>query len=531
MQNLDFVVDDRVGIATLDMPDRPFNVFSEDMIDELIELTEEIERRASELDGVVITSGKSAFMAGADLPMVQGYTTLRHHASHDEIRASFSRLTHALRRLEKVPVTTVAAVNGLALGGGLELAMACHYRVVVDQPTPCLGLPEILLGLLPGAGGTQRLPRLTSPAFAAKVLLDGAPVTPAVALDAGLVHKIVKVDELIEVAVELARNASPGAPWDREKWSQPSDDQEILEGDDAFDRLCGLGWARSDVVHLYPAFGAIARCLLDGFQLPFDQGMNVEIENFLGLMLNHVAGNMVRTSFISKTAAAKVAAAECHAPTKELPSTITLAGLSELPKKIARLEIASGQSAISLCRHPSQIETSTAVRYAGNFSSIEGVEISGPENGQALALANKLRLTPVVTKDGKSLLTQLLNATSDWTNASGLGPDQLASIAAETDLYDLFERAGVVLSEPTERFSAARAKGLELLLHIASTASDCLNIGDISQPESVDVLAVFAAGFPAWTGGPLSFLDTVARGDIEDSPELPTPRSAPHYLI
>jgi len=531
MENLDFIVDDRIGIATLDMPSRPFNVFSEDMIDELIELTKEIENRATELDGVVVTSSKNAFMAGADLPMVQGYTTLRHTSSHDEIRASFSRLTYALRQFEKVPVTTVAAINGLALGGGLELAMACHYRVVVDQPHPCLGLPEILLGLLPGAGGTQRLPRLTSPAFAAKVLLDGSPVTPASALENGLVHKVVAIDALIEVATSMARSEAPGAPWDQEGWIRPNDTEQILKGDDAFDKLCQLGWARNEVLHLYPAFGAIARCLLDGFHLPFEDGMTVEIENFLGLMLDHVAGNMVRTSFISKTAAAKVAAAEVGNTGTQLPTTIALKGITELPAEIARLYITSGQSEITLCRHPAQSETSTTIRFAGDYNSLEGVEISGPKDGQALTLANKLRLTPTISQSGTSPLTQLLNAAADWCGASGLSAPQLTAMANDSGLFDLLDRAGVHLSESAEHFPEARSKGLELLKHVACVAADSLQKGHVSQPESMDVLGVFAAGYPAWTGGPLSFLDTLYHGDITIDSGVPIGVTLPYYPI
>ena len=142
--------DDGIAVALIDMPGRPFNVFSDDMIDDLAALIALIENSRA-LKAVVIASGKDAFMAGADLSMVQGFTTLRFKHTPAEIRRVFSRLTYTLRKLERVRVPTVAAVNGLALGGGLELAMACHYRLAAQGSTPCLGLPEVLLGLLPGA--------------------------------------------------------------------------------------------------------------------------------------------------------------------------------------------------------------------------------------------------------------------------------------------------------------------------------------------------------------------------------------------
>ncbi|MGB1880604.1 MAG: enoyl-CoA hydratase/isomerase family protein, partial [Gammaproteobacteria bacterium] len=102
---------DGVVLVTLDMPGRPFNVFSEDMIDELEALIDTLAARADSWRGVVITSGKNAFMAGADLAMVEGFTTLRHRAAPDAIRATFSRLSYLLRRLERLPQTLVAAVD------------------------------------------------------------------------------------------------------------------------------------------------------------------------------------------------------------------------------------------------------------------------------------------------------------------------------------------------------------------------------------------------------------------------------------
>src|SRR5690606_12568284 len=106
--------------------------------------------------GLIISSGKSSFVAGADLGMIQDFGAMRFRADWQQMRDRYSHLGKLFRRLEQLPLPVVAAVNGLALGGGLELAMACHARVCVDAPHAQLGLPEILLGLLPGAGGTQR---------------------------------------------------------------------------------------------------------------------------------------------------------------------------------------------------------------------------------------------------------------------------------------------------------------------------------------------------------------------------------------
>ena len=127
-----------IGIATLDMPGRPFNVFSEQMMDDL-ELT--LERACDELRGLVICSGKGSFMAGADLVMIRDFANMRFAADRQAMRDRFSRLGRLFRRIELAPIPIVAAINGLALGGGLELAMACHGRVCVNSDSALLGLP------------------------------------------------------------------------------------------------------------------------------------------------------------------------------------------------------------------------------------------------------------------------------------------------------------------------------------------------------------------------------------------------------
>ena len=521
MNNIDFTVNGGIGVATLDMPGRPFNVFSEDMIDELNRLIEFIETEADTLHGVVITSGKTAFMAGADLAMVQGFTTLRHTSSESEIRQEFSRLTNTLRRLERLPVTTVAAINGLALGGGLELAMACHHRIAVTSPTPTLGLPEILLGLLPGAGGTQRLPRLTSPSFAARMLMTGEPVTPDQALTAGLIQQTSDADSLVSDAVDLARSASPGAAWDREDWVGTIDHVELLTGNGAFENLCKMGWVRDEVVSLYPAFGAIARCLIDGYDKTFDDALEVEKDNFLGLMLDPVAGNMVRTNFINKTAAPKTAA-RLVGRDGQLPDSVQLFGVDSTPESLARLNIETGSGEIALCQYPATSTCAAELRFAGTLGKTEGVEIipgSGSTGTAALMLANKLRLVPIVTKGNESVLARILDAANNWCEQNDLSSSHLSAIADGTDLSELLRRIGRDTAPADMDYPDARRTGLTLMTEIANEAARCLEEGLVENAESIDVLAAFAAGFPAWTGGPLAFLDSLSRGEIEDGPK------------
>jgi len=538
MSNITFVVDDDgIGTATLDMPGRPFNVFSEDMIDELETLVARIEVDPG-ITGIVIASGKDAFMAGADLSMVRSFTTLRHRASPDAIRATFSRLSYLLRRLEKLRVPTVAAVNGLALGGGLELAMACHRRVVARSDSPSLGLPEVLLGLLPGAGGTQRLPRLTSPAFAARMLMDGRPVTSAVAASAGLVDEVVEPDRLVERAGTLARATVAGAPWDRDGWHAPRDTDGMLAGPDAFERLCALGWMVPSVQHLYPAFGAIARCLLDGYGKPFDESMEVEFDNFLDLMLDPVAGSMVRTSFLSKTSAPKRAAQRLGS-VSAAPRRITVSCTGEIPGRLRKhfslVGVGDGEILIGLRRIPDEGPTgcATELRYTGDFDGCEAVEIAAPsgESGaRSLAVVNRLRIVPIaVTPAERGPLQRMIETIREWDARHDLDASGRARLADALDLRAVFARAGLDVGAPAGFDRGDRGRALALLTAVSTEAAACLADGLFASVEDADVLAVVGLGFPAWTGGPLVFADGVARGEIDGLKVLPAGLSPPYY--
>src|SRR5882762_3175308 len=144
---------DGIVTLTLDMPGRSMNVLNDELSRPLAEAISRIEGDAA-VKGVIITSGKKEFLAGADIEGLYKNTDVK--LVYD-IAEAYKVM---LRRLEKCGRPVVAALNGTALGGGLELALACNYRIAVDNPKAKFGLPEVKLGLLPGGGGTQRLPRL-----------------------------------------------------------------------------------------------------------------------------------------------------------------------------------------------------------------------------------------------------------------------------------------------------------------------------------------------------------------------------------
>ena len=157
---------DNIVTLTLDLPGRSMNVLNEHMTRPL---GEEIEKAIKDptVKGVILTSGKEAFVAGADLEMIFGIT------DPQVILDMASQLHVLLRGMEKSGKPVVAALNGTALGGGLEIALACHYRIAINNPKTKFGQPEVKLGLLPGGGGTQRVPRIMGMQASMPILLEG----------------------------------------------------------------------------------------------------------------------------------------------------------------------------------------------------------------------------------------------------------------------------------------------------------------------------------------------------------------------
>jgi enoyl-CoA hydratase len=194
--------EDGIALVTINRPDK-LNALNEAVLGELEEAFRSIESDAS-IRGVVLTgAGDKAFVAGADireLPM----------GAFEEARAFAQRGQTVLGRLERIGKPSVAAINGFALGGGLELALCCTVRVAVENAK--LGLPEIKLGIMPGYGGTQRLPRLVGRGRALEMILTGEPVDAAEAWRMGLVNHVVPRGELAVFSRSLVRKLSASAP-------------------------------------------------------------------------------------------------------------------------------------------------------------------------------------------------------------------------------------------------------------------------------------------------------------------------------
>lgn len=292
------VSDSGVAFITIDVKDRPVNVLTPELHKAIGSVAEHLSADEHAV-GAVVHSGKPSFMAGGDLKRIVRYYDMQRTPA--EAYEQSRTYTDSLRKLETCGKPVAVAINGTALGGGLELALACHYRVVMDNPKILLGLPEVTLGLLPAGGGTQRLPRLIGLKAAADLILSGRYVNPAEALELGIVDRVVSENDLLETAEKWVLGAENAQqPWDQKGFKVPGGSglNNMNIG-----RLFQVLTARVSAEHRhnYPAPIAALRCLFNGTTvLSMDVALKIETREFSALTRDPVARNMIRTGFLNR---------------------------------------------------------------------------------------------------------------------------------------------------------------------------------------------------------------------------------------
>lgn len=287
---IDYRVDaDGISTIVFDMRERPMNVLNRASI---AQFEEAVERAIQDpqVRGVIVTATRADFVAGADLD------ELRDVQSEEQAMAAAGQLARLLRRMETSGKPFVAAINGTALGGGFEICLACHHRIAANVPKARFGLPEVTLGILPGAGGTQRLPRLIGIVRALPFLLEGRQVDVASARAAGLVDEVVPTSELWASAKRWLLNAQPEAavqPWDRAGYAVPGGDV----ADEAVRQAISVARQRTRAPDLHPAPEAILVCVQQGCSGAIDAGLSLELQALGRLAVSSAAKNLIRTLF------------------------------------------------------------------------------------------------------------------------------------------------------------------------------------------------------------------------------------------
>jgi len=301
---IQYTVDqDGIALLTIDLPGMPMNVLTPELMEDLAALTE---RAASDdaVKGMVITSAKKTFIAGADIKdMVTAYD--RGVTPGEAADFSF-KLNQTLRKMETCGKPVAVAINGLALGGGLEVCLACHYRVLANDTGAVLGFPEVNIGLLPGAGGTQRTPRLIGFKNAATMVLQCRNQKPEQALKMGLVHELAPVAEIVQRARNwVLEKGDPEQPWDKRGFKIPYGG--LMSPGTVQIFMGGNSLIAKNTKHNYPAPIAAQSAMFEGCITTFDDGLKIESQYFGTLLSGPVARNMMRSLFVNKGKADKLA--------------------------------------------------------------------------------------------------------------------------------------------------------------------------------------------------------------------------------
>ena len=317
---------DGIAQAVFDVPGRSMNTLTAKAIADIIAIAGEVSSNDA-IKGLVVSSGKeSGFCAGADLgEMGQSAGGGKPESEMTEAelkKAQFDRgfaLNKTLRELETCGKPVAVALNGLALGGGLEVALACHYRVAAnDNPRIQFGLPEAKIGLLPGAGGTQRLPRLVGVQAALPLILEGKSFDAEKAHSMGVVQELSPAAETVERAKAWVKaNPEAKAPWDVKGFKVPGGVPHRSPGAGQVATMANA-MLMAKTYGNYPAQKNILSCVYEGIQMPIDAGLRIETRYFINTQARPEAKAMIRSLFLSTQALSKGASRPQGVPKYEL---------------------------------------------------------------------------------------------------------------------------------------------------------------------------------------------------------------------
>jgi 3-hydroxyacyl-CoA dehydrogenase/enoyl-CoA hydratase/3-hydroxybutyryl-CoA epimerase len=397
MENFKIEVDgDGIALVTFDVPGRTMNTLTASVIREISEVVETIKSDAA-IKGAVLTSGKTTgFCAGADLGELGG---AEGGFGGGDLKAAFDAgfaLNKAFRALETGGKPVAAAINGLAMGGGLEMTLACHYRVVADNPKIQLALPEAKVGLLPGGGGTQRLTRLMGVMAAAPYLLEGKSFRPADALAAKIVHEVVPADQVVEAAKTWVKTkGDPVAPWDKKDFKLPGGGPYTASGSQVF--IMGNAMLRKQTYGNYPAQLNIMKAVYEGLQVPFDAAIRIETRYFIKTLMSPQAKGMIRTLFLSLQELGKGSGRPAGVPHYDV-------------KKVAVLGAGMMGAGIAYVQAMAGIET---------VLIDQTQEAADKGKGYAEALVKKAVSRGKMTAEKGEGVLALIHPTSDYANVKG----------------------------------------------------------------------------------------------------------------
>ncbi|MEH6725883.1 MAG: 3-hydroxyacyl-CoA dehydrogenase NAD-binding domain-containing protein [Hyphomicrobiales bacterium] len=338
------------ALVTWDMPDRSINLITLTVMEELDALIDQITQDAAIKGAILISAKPDSFTGGADITMIQMLSQSEGENSSRDLFEKSSSLSRLYRKLETCGKPIVVAINGTCLGGGTELALAAHGRIMVDDRATTIGLPEVRIGIFPGAGGTQRLMRMTDPQSGLQMLLQGKNLSGKKAKSMGLVDVLVpQRSDLVPVAKKmLAEGLSAQKPWDQ-KGYKPSGAANIYSpaGFQLWPAANAL--YRKETHDNYPGARGIMKAVYEGLQLPMDQALAVESRYFASVLQTPEASNMLRSLFVSLQALNKGARRPANIAPVQL-ETIGIVGAGFMGAGIAHVSARAGLRVVLLDR-------------------------------------------------------------------------------------------------------------------------------------------------------------------------------------
>lgn len=437
---------DNLAWLTIDVPNEKMNTLQAAFAEQVSQVLDEMEAQKKEIKGLIIQSGKpDNFIAGADISMIAG---CQNETDAKDLAEKGQQL---FQRIENLPFTTVAAIHGPCLGGGLELALACDYRVCSDDNKTKLGLPEVQLGLLPGSGGTQRLPRLIGLLPSLDIILTGKQLRPKKALKLGVVNASVPLTILSRIAAEFALKKKAKKKIDFKEWGMS---RNPLGRNLIFSQAAKQ--AQKKARGNYPAIDAILESINTGLEKGIKKGLQREAELFGQLAMTPESAAL-RSLFFAMTEMKKEK------------------GSGAEPKKITKVGVLGGGLMGAGIAHVS-------INKANKHVTIKDINNNGLLNAYQYQYQrlDKLRKRRIISK--AELQQQMLQLTG------------VTDFSKFTQLDIVVEAVFEDLSLKKEMVKAVQEQGREDVIFATNTSS--LPIGQIAEgadkPENIVGLHYFS---------------------------------------